>query len=1497
MKEETIVGNYRVEKTIGSGTFGKVKQGTHLVTHEKVAIKVLDKDKINQMEDIERVRREIKFLKTLNGQNVIQLLEIVEDSISIYLVMEYAGGGELFNHIVKKRRLNEYEASFFYFQLIEGLESIHSKNIVHRDLKPENLLFNEHKQLKIIDFGLSNSYTESSSLLSTPCGSPCYAAPEMVLGNKYSGVKTDIWSTGIILFAMTAGYLPFEDQNNEKLFKKIVKCDLEFPNYITQNSINMIKLVLNTNPDTRVTLNDIKQHDFYLQGKNLYQKHMKNRYEEMYGNFNNSFTETLGDKVSNKLYYFSLRKQCEQLVRKFAIEKMVKELKFNADDVSYNIENNKHNNITATFFLLVAKYLRDIYLLEVLFEKEEKKKPKTNTSHAYMPINSIDIMRKGSTISENTEKKLNYKNLKSTIINTTSKHILDDAAIANSKDNETMNKNTKETIKIVDTITLQNKVNSNNGVDNTNKNNILHLSSIRTNNNNNTIDGDKIIISTRKQSNANKTYTSQQTALTNRSNNLITDEERANNVQNIINNSNNNNNSNRIANSKQTTKTNVNNSTNNSINNKFIYNKNMISLTNKNTIERDDNLEVENEDNQMYHKQPSINKHKEYSNLNLNTNKIKQKVSGGINLSTKAKNPSIKEIDYNPIMTLPQNASNNINSKNSLSPRGKYLETIGDKETYVVINTISTSNNKYTKNSGISGLLKDNRKGINISIVNNYNTNIEKPKFNNNINKNNNDKTDSEIESTIIKRDSNTSQKLSIKNNIIINKTNNYNINDTQIQNITAASPVKPSKAITPNHKDTTKLKISHIESNKGNNNSSLIDANINNTNTLSNDYRKSSNYNETNSNVISLLNSSKEGFISINPNKSVFSNNNPLDSNHSKYVKSIIGNFNINNKERERLKGRSKFSLLLPGDYNENGSSAISPENLTSRKGKNNTNSNGSQFSQLQSSNYNNKNNNNNDSSIKNTNNNNTKYYNNNKFNYSTISNKHVLNSLSTERKQNNNTQLKVSVSPDISSPQNNHSNLNNSGNQHFISNITNFKFVNKSNAKDVQNNSINNSNIENNTTYSKNNSTSINNRDRIMISPKDKESKYNNSNNNNTISAYHNSHGSTVIQDLEDLENLKHNSIKFANKTNKDNNTISNTSNYSCYHNNLNKSTNASNLIKHNIPSNILKMNSKSIKSPGITSTMNTSINSKIFNSTISKLGNNNDFNNMLKTSACNTTTNQKAKNQLLAFNYQPTLTENYEPHYTSSNPNTNTNTKFGLNINNNMKNIIKQKTLNNSNIINTGNTGITGNKNMNTINTDSNQTTSNFNNTLKNKNINLTASNDMLYKLSSNKFNSKLNSNIIKSGLISNQTNSKKNNISINNNTNMSSSIANAINPNSIFNKQKDLNKYKTISENNTDNKKNYNSIITNKDNSSANYSYKTSQLNDKVFSSNYNTNISQNKSNKISNNSTVKSNYNFNNSNLMISHNSKNQQSIHELENKIASIKAKIVKTKK
>lgn len=242
---------------MGEGTFGKVKLGVHIYTGEKVAVKILEKDKISEVADVEWVAWEIHILKLIRHPNIIQLYEIIETSKQLYLIMEFASGGELFEYIVNHSWVNEPESCKFFQQIISGVNYLHLKNIVHRDLKPENLLLDHNKTIKIVDFGLSNMY-KPAQLLKTACGSPCYAAPEMIAGKRYHGANVDIWSTGVILFALVCGYLPFEDPNTAKLYKKILNGDFFIPKFVSDDCWDLMKCILNTDPEKWYKADDIK---------------------------------------------------------------------------------------------------------------------------------------------------------------------------------------------------------------------------------------------------------------------------------------------------------------------------------------------------------------------------------------------------------------------------------------------------------------------------------------------------------------------------------------------------------------------------------------------------------------------------------------------------------------------------------------------------------------------------------------------------------------------------------------------------------------------------------------------------------------------------------------------------------------------------------------------------------------------------------------------------------------------------------------------------------------------------------------------------------------------------------------------------------------------------------------------------------------------------------------------------------------------------------------
>ncbi|OWM65262.1 hypothetical protein CDL15_Pgr008852 [Punica granatum] len=216
----TVLGNYKIIRNLGHGAFGKVKVARHLPTGCKVAIKILNRRKIREKGMDQKVEREIKISKMLVHPHIIRLYEVIETATDIYVVMEYAERGELFDYIVENRRVQEEEARKFFQQIISGLEYCHKYRVVHRDLKPENLLLDSNGNLKIADFGLSNIMLDGH-FLKTSCGSPNYAAPEVISGKLYAGPEIDVWSCGVILYALLAGTLPFDDESLPNLYRKI----------------------------------------------------------------------------------------------------------------------------------------------------------------------------------------------------------------------------------------------------------------------------------------------------------------------------------------------------------------------------------------------------------------------------------------------------------------------------------------------------------------------------------------------------------------------------------------------------------------------------------------------------------------------------------------------------------------------------------------------------------------------------------------------------------------------------------------------------------------------------------------------------------------------------------------------------------------------------------------------------------------------------------------------------------------------------------------------------------------------------------------------------------------------------------------------------------------------------------------------------------------------------------------------------------------------------
>ncbi len=287
----------------------------------------MEKDRIVDSGDVRRVSREIGILKLLRHPYIIQLYEIIETPSQFYLITEYAPGGELFDFIVARSRLRESEARRFFHQIIAAVDHLHKFNVVHRDLKPENLLLDSNNNIKMVDFGLSNRY-QPGELLLTACGSPCYAAPEMIAGKRYAGASVDIWSCGIVLFAMICGYLPFEDPNTTKLYKKIMSGDFSIPKHVSADAKDLLRSVIRTDPERRFTADDIRRHRWFT---------LDTIYRD---NWTSGSTNDDGSQTINA---------------DSRIVELMAGHGFDRGKTEASVRRNRHNRATATYYLLLTK--------------------------------------------------------------------------------------------------------------------------------------------------------------------------------------------------------------------------------------------------------------------------------------------------------------------------------------------------------------------------------------------------------------------------------------------------------------------------------------------------------------------------------------------------------------------------------------------------------------------------------------------------------------------------------------------------------------------------------------------------------------------------------------------------------------------------------------------------------------------------------------------------------------------------------------------------------------------------------------------------------------------------------------------------------------------------------------------------------------------------------------------------------------------------------------
>ncbi|XP_031419420.1 serine/threonine-protein kinase MARK1 isoform X2 [Clupea harengus] len=363
--EQPTVGDYRLLKTIGKGNFAKVKLARHVLTGREVAVKIIDKTQLNPT-SLQKLFREVRIMKFLNHPNIVKLFEVIETDKTLYLIMEYASGGEVFDYLVAHGRMKEKEARAKFRQIVSAVEYCHQKKIVHRDLKAENLLLDADMNIKIADFGFSNEFTIGNKL-DTFCGSPPYAAPELFQGKKYDGPEVDVWSLGVILYTLVSGSLPFDGQNLKELRERVLRGKYRIPFYMSTDCENLLKKLLVLNPGKRGSLEQI----------------MKDRW------MNTSHEEEELKPYSEPTPDFSDPDRIEMMIT----------MGFPKDKVTESLVGQKYDDIMATYLLLGrkrAEFEGSESLSSMNLSQRARPSSDLNNSSAQSPAHTSKVQRSTS---------------------------------------------------------------------------------------------------------------------------------------------------------------------------------------------------------------------------------------------------------------------------------------------------------------------------------------------------------------------------------------------------------------------------------------------------------------------------------------------------------------------------------------------------------------------------------------------------------------------------------------------------------------------------------------------------------------------------------------------------------------------------------------------------------------------------------------------------------------------------------------------------------------------------------------------------------------------------------------------------------------------------------------------------------------------------------------------------------------------------------------------
>lgn len=254
------IGKYDYVRNLGAGSFSAVVLVKDRTTLDLYACKVCVRKLFVDKGIYERFEREVRMMEFFRHPNVVELREIIFEEELIFLIMEYCSGGELYHLITERGKLDEWSAIRLFNQIVDGLSYVHARDIAHRDLKPENILLDQEGTIKLSDFGLCHHVDPKIKVMMTPCGSPYYASPEIIQNVPYDGKKTDVWSLGVVLFAMVTGNLPWKDINQAQLFEQILTGDFEIPLSLSPHLRNLISQLMKINPDERPDITEIKNH-------------------------------------------------------------------------------------------------------------------------------------------------------------------------------------------------------------------------------------------------------------------------------------------------------------------------------------------------------------------------------------------------------------------------------------------------------------------------------------------------------------------------------------------------------------------------------------------------------------------------------------------------------------------------------------------------------------------------------------------------------------------------------------------------------------------------------------------------------------------------------------------------------------------------------------------------------------------------------------------------------------------------------------------------------------------------------------------------------------------------------------------------------------------------------------------------------------------------------------------------------------------------------------